>query len=92
MPPRKRAESAPKPDPDETIAPAAEEGSEPDGPQEPQNSGTGEPTAAPPDPGPERSDLQTVNTPCAKCFPNGWPAQAYAVGCTHGTWQREALD
>lgn len=103
MPPRKRAESAPKPDPDEGTAPAVEEEGtslepEPDGPRAPQDSdddGTGEPMAAPPDettPDPERSDLQAVEQPCAECVPNGWPAQAYAVGCTHGTWQREALD
>lgn len=104
MPPRKRTESAPKPDPEETTGPVAEDegptggaAAEPDGPREPQDSnddGTGEPTAAPPDetapdPVPERSDLQTVEQPCPECVPNGWPDGAFSVGCTHGTWVRD---
>lgn len=101
MPPRKRAESAPKPDPDETATPTIEEEGatlepEPDGPRVPQDSdddGTGEPKAAPPDettPEPELSDLQEVEQPCPECVPNGWPEGAFSVGCIHGTWIRDS--
>lgn len=103
MPPRKRAESAPKPDPDEATAPASEEEGaalepESDGPRVPQDSdddGTGETTAAPPDetapePGPELGDLQEVEQPCPECVPNGWPEGAFSVGCIHGTWIRDS--
>lgn len=89
MPPRKRTASATE----TTEEPQAPEVEAPDGPD------AGAPTdeeAAPDAPesnvGPGLSDLQAVEQPCRECMPNGWPAQAYAVGCTHGTWQREALD
>lgn len=38
---------------------------------------------------PTRSDLQEADEPCPKCMPNGWPANAFSVGCTHGTWIRK---
>lgn len=25
---------------------------------------------------------------CGDCFPDGWPADATAIGCIHGSWQR----
>lgn len=71
MPPRKRAQSAPKTD-GETLEPASDEQPPPDAETEPN-----------------RSDLQTVDAPCSECFPGGWPEQSFAVGCTHGTWQRD---
>ncbi|MEU0818961.1 hypothetical protein [Streptomyces mirabilis] len=77
MPPRKRAASAPKPETEGTVAPLAEDDSD-------------DPAAEQPDePKPERSDLQPVDAPCLECFPNGWPEQSFAVGCTHSTWKRD---
>lgn len=83
MPPRKRAQSAPKTEPeptDETL---------------PENDDSATPDDAPTAPSgdaetkPARSDLETVEQPCPDCFPGGWPDQAFAVGCTHGSWQRD---
>jgi hypothetical protein len=73
MPPRKRAQSAPKTD-DETLEPLADEETGPDGGAETE---------------PERSDLQAVENPCPNCFPNGWPEGSFAVGCEHGSWIRD---
>ncbi|MEU5596692.1 hypothetical protein [Streptomyces sp. NPDC020298] len=70
MPPRKRAESAPKAE--EPVAPE-----------------TDSQTACSTADDSARSDLQTVDRPCEECFPNGWPQQAFSVGCTHGTWIRD---
>ena len=44
---------------------------------------------------PERSDIQAGEEPCGDCFPGGWAAQAAvvgALGCEHGTWQRNPVD
>lgn len=86
MPPRKRAQSAPKTeDPTTPTEPAA------DGDDSEQTDTPAIPSRPEPaDPGtePSRSDLQTVDAPCADCFPAGWPDQSYAVGCEHGTWTR----
>lgn len=83
MPPRKRAPNAPKTDgTKETQEPLTDEGS-----QEPAPDPD---TATPSDPKPEKSDLQPVETPCAQCFPTGWPAQSFSVGCEHGTWTRKS--
>ena len=89
MPPRKRAASAPKPE--DALAPeATDENQLPaDGNQEPA-AGDGDTGGTPP----ERSDLQ-AEAPCAECFPGGWAAQATvvgALGCEHGTWQREPVN
>ncbi|MEV6833480.1 hypothetical protein AB0N17_02945 [Streptomyces sp. NPDC051133] len=66
---------------DETTPKAEDtEPKEPAEPDEPETAGGEDGT-------PERSDLQ--DGLCQECFPNGWPAQAFAVGCTHGTWARE---
>lgn len=104
MPPRKRAASAPKPDPNGCVVePATEDDGDgtsevPVEPQDSDDTGASTDSASAPapdgdeEPGPERSDLQSVEAPCAECFPNGWPAQGYAVGCTHGTWTRETTD
>ncbi|MFI1165650.1 hypothetical protein ACH4UM_19045 [Streptomyces sp. NPDC020801] len=103
MPPRKRAASAPKAKPDEPIEPltanedaglaADEPASElPDsGPADDGSSDAGDPVPPDdPDDEPEGSDdPQTADAPCIECFPGGWPAQSNAVGCTHGTWQRD---
>ncbi|MGW2692333.1 hypothetical protein ACWC3Y_10780 [Streptomyces sp. NPDC001296] len=78
MPPRKRAQTAPKTDElGETAEPLTEGEPEPSGPD--ADGATAEP---------ERSDLQAVNEPCPTCFPGGWPEQSFAVGCEHGSWQR----
>lgn len=93
MPPRKRAASAPKPDIEE---PAVEDGSEETAGglavAEPENldapGGDAEAKS-------ERSDIQTGEEPCTDCFPGGWVAQATvvgALGCEHGTWQRNPVD
>lgn len=104
MPPRKRAAAAPKTTeapgadtaPPEPAPPAA--GDETETAQPPATNGPGtadadlppeETTAAEPPAPPARSDLKDVEQPCAECFPNGWPEQAFSVGCTHGTWIRE---
>jgi hypothetical protein len=97
MPPRKRAASAAKPDPAETGAePAIEDDTDenddakaPDADDEQPDPAPPEPDTAP-DPEPEKSDIQTVDEPCADCFPQGWPAQAFGLGCEHGTWSRQA--
>jgi hypothetical protein len=92
MPPRKRAASAPKDEPEqEPLTPDASTGTEPDEAQTAdaadeapadtdQNDGGGDA---------ERSDLQTADQPCPECLPNGWPEGAFSVGCTHGTWVRD---
>lgn len=93
MPPRKRAASAPKAEPEqEPLAPESE--------AEPEQADAGDsaeetpeeaPGATKPaeDEAPERSDLQTAEQPHEECFPNGWPEGAFSVGCTHGTWVRK---
>ncbi|MEU8968163.1 hypothetical protein AB0D11_02610 [Streptomyces monashensis] len=79
MPPRKRAQSAPKSvEPDEATAALADGEPDPDTPE-----------ADVTPPAPERSDLQTVDAPCPQCFPAGWPEGAFAVGCEHGSWKRD---
>lgn len=79
MPPRKRVASTPKTEePDETTAAAT--------------AGDGDAGEAPE---PERSDIQTGSEPCTECFPGGWAEQASvvgALGCEHGTWQRNPVD
>ena len=102
MPPRTRKTAQSKPDPDEAAAEPTTEGDDeetPEAPAEPQDSDDSgactEDTPGPDGdktPEPERSDLQAADTPCTECFPNGWPAQAYSVGCAHGTWVRETTD
>lgn len=108
MPPRKRAASAPKPEetlvpdtdadgqPDEETA----EGQAPDTDETPTSAGGGQDPEADQngdgdgDEPPERSDLQ-AGEPCAECFPGGWAAKADtvgAVGCEHGTWQRDPVN
>jgi hypothetical protein len=100
MPPRKRAASAPKEEPEqELLAPETENDEQADAtggpdarePQDSDDTGAGDESAANAGDGekPERSDLQTVDQPHEECFPNGWPEGAYSVGCTHGTWVRE---
>lgn len=32
---------------------------------------------------------RTAETPCQSCFPDGWPDDATAVGCEHGSWTRD---
>ncbi|MFI8535335.1 hypothetical protein ACIGMX_34460 [Streptomyces aquilus] len=59
------------------TGPAGDEGPEPDVDPKPD------------DVVPERSDLQNVDQPCKECCPNGWPENAFSVGCTHGTWVRK---
>lgn len=27
---------------------------------------------------------------CPQCFPGGWPSEATAVGCEHGSWKLDA--
>lgn len=91
MPPRKRAASAPKPDPEETTEPVAED----DGDETTAEAVTAEPQDSDGDTEakPERSDIQMVDVPCPTCFPDGWGGPAVgARGCEHGTWQREAAD
>jgi len=103
MPPRKRAASAPKSEPEqEPLAPETEDEAtgqqadadshEPasphaDGDQEPDDEGSKD------DKGdePERSELQAADKPCGECFPNGWPdlEGTFSVGCTHGTYTRK---
>lgn len=42
---------------------------------------------------PERGDLQG-GEPCSECFPGGWAAKddsVGALGCEHGTWQRDPV-
>lgn len=82
MPPRKRAETKPE-EPEQTTVPdpaATDDDPEPKTPDEPP---TDEPKA------PEKSDLQSVEQPCAECFPNGWANGAFSHGCNHGTWVRD---
>lgn len=96
MPPRKRAASAPKADPEqEPLASESEDGDEQaeaatdDSPEQAPDGSDG---AQKPDDGdvtPERSDLQTADLPCQECMPNGWPEGAFSVGCTHGTYVRK---
>jgi hypothetical protein len=108
MPPRKRAQSASKPE--ETDEQSVETANKPEAGPDAANEATAEPVAPeesdgdaseaepeaqdppvrPADP-PERSDIQT-GQPCPECFPGGWTAKddsVGAVGCEHGTWQRE---
>ena len=100
MPPRKRASSAPKEEPEqELLAPETENDEQADAtggpdarePQDSDDTGADDESAANADDGekPERSDLQTAERPCEECMPNGWPEGAFSVGCTHGTWVRE---
>ncbi|MEV7034632.1 hypothetical protein AB0N99_30925 [Streptomyces sp. NPDC093272] len=103
MPPRKRAASAPKADPeqepavieaDEEAPPNEADGSTaelvPGDPEDADADEEQEPKAGEPEGDePERSDLQTAEQPCAECCPNGWPEGAFSVGCTHGTWVRK---
>lgn len=92
MPPRKRAQSAPQAESEPAVehTTTAEETG---GHAEDAKLAADAPveSEAPKDEqdGPERSDLQAADLPCAECMPNGWPEGAFAVGCTHGTWVRE---
>lgn len=105
MPPRKRAQSAPKPEETDEHETATRAEAGPDGGDEapaefstPGESGGDAPRAQDPpvqpedsDDPPERSDIQS-GQPCPECFPGGWTAKddsVGAVGCEHGTWQRE---
>ena len=93
MPPRKRAASAQKPEPSETGAEPLVEDDDVETPES-SDGDTGQQESAPAEPDdtpePEKSDLQTVDEPCSACFPQGWHAQAFSVGCEHGTWTRES--
>ena len=85
MPPRKRAQSAPKTDSDaELLA---------DDATEQEDSGAEGSTApAPPDDTedkPKRGSRRHSDQPCTTCFPEGWPDGAIAVGCEHGSWTRD---
>ncbi|MFD4968958.1 hypothetical protein [Streptomyces sp. NPDC058424] len=98
MPPRKRTTAEPKSE-DEQSAAAKAGGEEPKADPSAQEAGdagtsaepNAEEVAGPKDEqgGPERSSPQTVERPCAECFPNGWPEGAVSVGCTHDTWTRD---
>jgi hypothetical protein len=95
MPPRKRNTAATTPaereeEPvateDEGKGQQADEASADDSPKPTPDD---DKTPAPDGEKPARGDLQTVEQPCAECFPNGWPEDAFSVGCTHGTWVRD---
>jgi hypothetical protein len=80
-------------------APGSDEsdGTTPEPPETPEGPATFDAGAAPAgsDPGESddkasaKSDLQQVEQPCTTCFPSGWPAMAFSVGCEHGTWIRD---
>jgi hypothetical protein len=78
MPPRKRAESAPKIE-EPTVESSA------DAP-----SADAEETSAPQaDTKPKRSERKPATLPCTDCFPGGWPETSTAVGCEHSSWTRD---
>lgn len=90
MPPRKRAQSAPKTEePDEQIIEAPAEAEADGGDEAPDDAAADALVESETD----RSDVQTGGEPCGYCFPGGWAARADivgALGCEHGTWQRAA--
>jgi hypothetical protein len=101
MPPRKRAASAPKteePDEQTVEAPAeAEAGGGDEAAAEAPVESVAEESAQPDESDGEqtRSDVQTGGEPCGYCFPGGWAAKADtvgALGCEHGTWQRDPVN
>jgi hypothetical protein len=103
MPPRKRAASAPKAEPEqEPLAPETEdeaagrqadadshEPAEETADPTPTDGGGQEPDSAKDEDNAARNDLQAADKPCGECFPNGWPEGIFSVGCTHGTYIRE---
>lgn len=89
MPPRSRKNVEPTSATEETVEPASEDASA-TADADPSDAPPVQDTAPAAEPEPERSEVQLVENPCSECFPGGWPEQSYALGCTHGTWQREA--
>lgn len=87
MPPRKRAQAAPKPDPEETDGPVTDDETPPAAEQDSDGASPDGDTEATP----EQASVETDSEPCGQCFPGGWAARADivgALGCEHGTWQR----
>lgn len=44
--------------------------------------------ATPDSPAPAAKRRKADPEVCPACFPNGWPGNAEAVGCEHGSWTR----
>jgi hypothetical protein len=83
MPPRKRTQNPSNDGHAESPTLDGETG------QDPADDSSEQPDTPSEKPTPARSDLQHVQQPCPECFPSGWPDQASAVGCTHGTFVRD---
>jgi hypothetical protein len=80
MPPRKRAQATPKPEPDGSASDPQEGQAAAD-----EVEGVAKEPTPPIEPEP---DPVNAEQPCADCFPAGWPADATSAGCGHGTWNR----
>jgi hypothetical protein len=93
MPPRKRAASAPKSEPEqEELETPADEVAPKETPEavgaeeaEPEEAPSPE---TPADPEPPEDDPADADLPCISCFSDGWPDGVTARGCEHGSWTR----